>query len=143
MMSFYQDRLPIYTKLRFMHRLAMVSLTTVSSILAYLDAAMYVVCATAFSGAILSWIEYSEMARKIERYTRAVRALKKLQSWWEVLSDVEQAGTENISLLIQTCEDIIADERLAWQSTAHRLAAATKKGTGEGSKESTERKECA
>merc|ERR1712194_493727 len=92
MMSFYQDRLPIYTKLRFMHRLAMVSLTTVSSILAYLDAAMYVVCATAFSGAILSWIEYSEMARKIERYTRAVRALKKLQSWWEVLSDVEQAG---------------------------------------------------
>jgi hypothetical protein len=136
-MHFYQARLPVYTRRRFLLRLLLLSLTTLSSILAYLDRASFVVCATSLSGAVVSWSEYSEMARKIERYTRAVRALKKLQSWWEVLTDVEKAGTENISLLIETCEDIIADERLAWQSTANRLAA-SKKVAGDGGKVSAE-----
>ena len=50
--------------------------------------------------------------------------MKKLLSWWDVLTDVERAGTDNIATLIETGESIIADERLAWQSTANRLAVA-------------------
>ena len=40
--------------------------------------------------------------------------------------DVEKAGAENISTLIETGESIIADERQAWQSTANRLAMTTR-----------------
>ena len=72
----------------------------------------------------MSWSEFSETERKIERYTRAVRSIKKVLSWWDVLTDVEKAGADNIATLIETGESIIADERQAWQSTANRLAAA-------------------
>merc|ERR1712113_754715 len=102
-----------------MLRLLLLFCITAAAVLAYLDLAPLVLGATALSGAVLSWSEFSEIVRKIERYTRAVRALKKLCSWWHVLTDVERSGTENISLLVDTCEAIIADERLAWQSTAN------------------------
>lgn len=137
MIQFYQQRLPVYTRLRFWLKLVLLSLTTLSSILAYLDLSYVVVLATALTGAVVSWTEFSDMARKTERYTRAVRALKKLQLWWDVLTDVEKAGTENISLLIETCEDIIADERLAWQSTAHRLGSAKRASGDEGAAETS------
>ena len=53
-----------------------------------------------------------------------MRSVKKVLSWWDVLTDVEKAGADNIATLIETGESIIADERQAWQSTANRLAAA-------------------
>jgi len=122
MMRFYQDRLPIYTRLRRTLRLALLACTALSAFFAYYNLSYIVTCVTSLSGAVVSWSEYSEVVRKIERYTRAVRALKKMRCWWDVLTDVERSGTENITLLIESCENIIADERLAWQSTANRLA---------------------
>eukprot|EP00964_Phaeocystis_antarctica_P124116 scaffold87806_cov63-Phaeocystis_antarctica.AAC.5 len=84
----------------------------------------WVIGVTSLAGAVVSWSEFSETERKIERYTRAVRSIKKVLSWWDVLTDVEKAGADNITTLIETGESIIADERQAWQSTANRLAAA-------------------
>ena len=98
--------------------------TASSAVLSYLDLASWVIGVTSLAGAVVSWSEFSETARKIERYTRAVRSIKKVLSWWDVLTDVEKAGADNITTLIETGESIIADERQAWQSTANRLAAA-------------------
>ena len=81
------------------------------------------ICVTVLAGSLISWSEFSETGRKIERYSRAIRSLKKVLSWWDVLTDVEKAGTENIQTLIDTGESIISDERQAWQATANRLAA--------------------
>ena len=53
--------------------------------------------------------------RKIERYTRAVRSIQKLLSWWTTIDSVERAGVVAISKLISSGEAIIAEERLAWQ----------------------------
>ena len=98
--------------------------TASSAVLSYLDLASWVIGVTSLAGAVVSWSEFSETERKIERYTRAVRSVKKALSWWDVLTDVEKAGADNIATLIETGESIIADERQAWQSTANRLAAA-------------------
>ena len=46
--------------------------------------------------------------------------MKKLLNWWDSLDEVEKASTETISRLIQRSEAIIADERIAWVSTAHK-----------------------
>ena len=124
MMRFYQRRLPIYTRLRFVLRTTVLLCTSSSAVLSYLDLASWVIGVTSLAGAVVSWSEFSETARKIERYTRAVRSIKKVLSWWDVLTDVEKAGADNIATLIETGESIIADERQAWQSTANRLAAA-------------------
>ena len=124
MMRFYQRRLPVYTRMRILTRLAVAACTAASAVLAHLELSSFLIGVTAFAGSVISWSEFSETGRKIERYTRAVRSLKKLLSWWDILTDVERAGTDNISTLIETGESIIADERQAWQSTANRLAVA-------------------
>lgn len=124
MMRFYQRRLPIYTRLRFVLRTTVLLCTASSAVLSYLDLASWVIGVTSLAGAVVSWSEFSETERKIERYTRAVRSVKKVLSWWDVLTDVEKAGADNIATLIETGESIVADERQAWQSTANRLAAA-------------------
>ena len=131
MMHFYQRRLPVYTRLRFAMRLAVALCTAASAVLAHVELSRYVVGVTVFAGSLVSWSEFSETGRKIERYSRAIRSLKKLLSWWDVLTDVEKAGTDNISTLIESGESIISDERQAWQSTANRLAGA-KKAVGQG-----------
>jgi hypothetical protein len=90
-----------------------------------------VIVITSLGGTIISWTEFSETAKKIERYARAIRSMKMLLSWWDVLTDVEKAGTDAISKLIETGESIIADERQAWQATSNRLANTKKVNEGE------------
>lgn len=121
-MGFYQQRLPKYNRTRFILRTSVVLCTAASTVLSYLEMSNYVVVVTALAGTIISWSEFSETARKIERYARAIRSLKMLLTWWDVLTDVEKAGAEAIAKLIETGEAIIADERQAWQATANRLA---------------------
>eukprot|EP00931_Biecheleriopsis_adriatica_P103569 TRINITY_DN78381_c0_g1_i1.p1 TRINITY_DN78381_c0_g1~~TRINITY_DN78381_c0_g1_i1.p1 ORF type:complete len:952 (-),score=156.32 TRINITY_DN78381_c0_g1_i1:26-2881(-) len=122
MIKFYQERIPVYTRRANLLTCVILMLGAVSSTLAYLDFSSQVVFVTSAAAAFTGWAEFSDNSRKIERYTRAIRALKKLRAFWDVLSDVERAGTDNIALLIRTCESIVADERSAWQSTANRLA---------------------
>merc|ERR1712146_153216 len=93
-----------------------------SSTLAYLDLAAKVVFVTSAAAAFTSWAEFSDSSRKVERYNRAIRSLKKLRAFWDVLSDVEKAATENITTLVLTSESIMSDERSAWQSTANRFS---------------------
>ncbi len=92
---------------------------------------------TSLAGAIISWTEFSEIGKKIERYSRAVRSLKKLLAWWDVLTDVERSGTDNISSLIETAESIIADERQAWQATSNRLSMSKRSSDTSSSQESS------
>ena len=101
MMRFYQRRLPIYTRLGFVLRTTVLLCTASSAVLSYLDLASWVIGVTSLAGAVVSWSEFSETERKIERYTRAVRSVKKVLSWWDVLTDVEKAGADNIATLIE------------------------------------------
>ena len=121
-MTFYQERLPVYNRMRFLLRIAVIIVTATSTVLSYLEMSQYVIVIIALGVTIISWTEFSETAKKIERYARAIRSMKMLLSWWDVLTDVEKAGTDAISKLIETGESIIADERQAWQATANRLA---------------------
>ena len=140
-MQFYQERLPVYDRMRFILRMTLVMVTATSTILSYLEKSPYVIVVTTLGGTIISWTEFSETAKKIERYARAIRSLKILLFWWDVLTDVEKAGTDTISKLIETGESIIADERQAWQATANRLATASRGNEAEGADKSKEKSE--
>jgi hypothetical protein len=133
MMTFYQSRLPVYTRIRFWTRVVELSLTASGALLAYLSLTIGVVIVIIICSALISCAtEFSDISKKVERYTRAVRSMKKLLSWWDVLTDVERAGIDNISTLIETGESIISDERQAWNSTANRLSLAAKQHGGQG-----------
>ena len=62
--------------------------------------------------------EFSDTDRKMERYTRAIASIENLLSQWDSTGEVERASVTAIANLVVTGESIIANERLAWQSTA-------------------------
>ena len=115
-----------------MLKLLIVLLGISASIIAYLGYLEWVVLATATAAAITSWVEFSDAARKAERYTRALYSLRKLLAWWASLGQVEKASREAITHLVTTSEAIISDERLAWMSTSRTAKSAALSDGHEG-----------
>ena len=63
-MQFYQERLLVYDRMRFILRMTLVIATGTSTVLAYLEKSQYVIVVTALGGAIISWTEFSETAKR-------------------------------------------------------------------------------
>lgn len=111
---FYQSRLPQYALWGYILQITISLSTVLAATLSYLGMSSWVTIVTAAGTAMTSWMEFSNVQQKIERYTRAVRSLKMHLNWWTTLSSVEKAGQDNISRLVNGGENIIADERAAW-----------------------------
>ena len=116
---FYQLRLPHYARMRnFLQAISFLS-TAAGAALAYQTRySAYVAVVSSVAAAFLSWTEFTDVARKMERYSIAIRSIKKLLSWWESLSEVDCVDARNITRLVQTGEMIKANEMIAWTSTA-------------------------
>lgn len=93
-------RIPMYTRHRFLLRVLIMLLGMAAAVLSRYELMTWVVIVCALSSAFTSWMEFADSARKVERYTRAITALKKLLSWWKSLTEVERASTDSISTLI-------------------------------------------
>lgn len=116
MQEFYQARVPMYEKRRYMLQVTVFLCTGVSAALSYADRAPLVAFITSFATAITSWTAFSDYSKKMERYTSAIQALKNIRTWWASLTEVERASTVNVTRLITDCEAVIAGERTAWSS---------------------------
>ena len=116
--EFYEKRLPWYARKRLLLKLLTLLATVAASILARFGLSSYVTLVTAFATAVTSWSEFSDTDRKMERYTRAIASIENLLSQWDSTGEVERASVTAIANLVVTGESIIANERLAWQSTA-------------------------
>ena len=75
---------------------------------------------TSAASALTTWIEFSDITRKVERYSNAVNSLNTLLGLWKVQSQVQKASRHSISALITSGESILSDERLAWMLTAKK-----------------------
>jgi hypothetical protein len=116
-MGFYQNRIPTYTLRAGLLKWSILLLGACSSVLTYFALVDFVAIIIAAASAMVTWSEFSDMARKTERYTSAVNSIKMLLTWWDSLSDAERESKVTIANLIRSGEDIIADEQMAWTST--------------------------
>lgn len=116
-MNFYTQRIPWYDLSHIVTKVLILTLGVCSTLSARYNTVAWVAVFTTAAVSVTSWQEFADSARKMERYTRAHMALKKLLAWWESLGEVEKNGKENISTLVRMSEAVIADERLAWLST--------------------------
>lgn len=117
MIDFYQCRIPVYTRNSTALKLSILLLGIASSMMSYFQQVSVVAIVISATTVLTSWVEFSDMERKTERYTRAVRSLKALLSWWDSLTVVEKASKASIANLVRCTESIIADEQLSWVST--------------------------
>ena len=44
------------------------------------------------AGAVTTWVEVSDVGRKMERYTDVVNGLRKIRSWWKVQRAVQKSS---------------------------------------------------
>ena len=98
-----------------------------SAVLARQNLGKWVTIVTAFAAMVTSYSEFADSGRKLVRYNRAIGAVKRLLTWWNSISDVDQASKSCVNHLILTGESILSEERLGWQATANRP-----KGTANG-----------
>jgi len=117
-LKFYQDRIPQYARYSFILQTSSLLLGIGATVLAYYKYLSIVVMCTSAAGAVTTWVEFSDVTRKMERYTDVVNGLRKILSWWKVQSAVQKASKETISALIQSSEAMLSEERSAWMSVA-------------------------
>jgi hypothetical protein len=115
-MRFYERRIPKYLRWSQFFKLVLVILSVAASAIARLDMISLVLVITGASAALTSWVEFSNMGSKSERYTRALGSLKNILDWWSSLSAVQKASRESIERLVLTCEGIISKEQIGWTS---------------------------
>ena len=117
MLDFYRARIPRYARRSFMLKVVGVLLGIGASVLSRYNFTSWVVLVTALTTALTSWMEFSDLQAKTERYTRAANTLTDLLDWWAALGEVEKASKAVINHLVKTTEEIVSEELLAWTST--------------------------
>jgi hypothetical protein len=120
-MDFYRRRIPQYAHRQYYMRSLLILCGIAASVLAYFGQARWAIVATAAAAGITSWTEFTDVARKTERYSRGVVEIENLLSFWKSLSEVDKASTVMISHLVGSGEAVISDERVGWLSTANKL----------------------
>ena len=101
-LAFYRARIPHYARRRTVLRCFLFACTASGSIIAYLAnegdlSPRWAVVVTAAAAAFTSWMEFADIGRKVERYTRAVVDIQNLLSSWKSLSDVERSNQASSS----------------------------------------------
>lgn len=120
MLSFFEQRIPRYTRQLTALRVALVVLGVIASVLAQQELLPWVAVVSAAEGAFTAWIEFSDKASKVERYSRTAAGLRNLLEWWESLDQVQRAGRRTVGELVQTSEAIIAAESATWLAAAEK-----------------------
>ena len=117
-LRFYQARIPSKNRQRYAFKLLLLLATVAAALLSRYGETMYVTVVMACSGTVATLSEFQDATRKLERYSRAIGAIENLLTWWDSINPIEQASRANVSYLLREGEAIIANERLAWISTA-------------------------
>lgn len=122
--AFWRRRIPSYARRGNALHILLILAGVFCSIAAYIGFIKSAVIASAIATALTSWVEFGDVSRKTERYTRAVVQLENLISHWGRLTKVDRASTTWVEHLVTEGESIIAEERSGWFSTAEALAEA-------------------
>jgi len=130
--DFCQRRLPVRHCYHVLAQLALLVTSATSVVLATVGYASYVSIAAGLAYYVTAYVEFSEWARKVRRYSGVVKRLSNLLVWWNELSDTEKALVANVDRLVGETESTLMFAMDAWADTSAQTNAV---GTATGSKE--------
>jgi|GEM_PF-6847674 len=115
-LAFYQNRLPIYYRIKSNIQTFLLLGTFSGVILALLNIASWAAIFTGVAGAVTAWSEFHGTEDKLTRYSDVITRIDSIVLWWKMLSPVDQSSVAQISELVDRCESVFRDERQAWVS---------------------------
>eukprot|EP00928_Gymnodinium_smaydae_P031363 TRINITY_DN23036_c0_g2_i1.p1 TRINITY_DN23036_c0_g2~~TRINITY_DN23036_c0_g2_i1.p1 ORF type:complete len:1278 (+),score=154.75 TRINITY_DN23036_c0_g2_i1:34-3834(+) len=113
---FYESRIPKYTRYRTIFQAVLFLSSSLSALLSYFDMLHPVAIVAAVTSAITSWTSFTDLGRKCERYTNAIRGIKDLERVWNTLTPIQQSDTDNITRLICQGERVLNSEFCTWSA---------------------------
>jgi len=113
-LAFYHNRIPTTSTARVVLTMGTFACAAAGAVLARVQLSYIVPIITSFSGGLTAWMEFRDLERKLERYSDAARSLRSLMTWWDSLSEVEQASPTNVAQLVTSGEGILRGEFGAW-----------------------------
>eukprot|EP00928_Gymnodinium_smaydae_P032140 TRINITY_DN23355_c0_g3_i1.p1 TRINITY_DN23355_c0_g3~~TRINITY_DN23355_c0_g3_i1.p1 ORF type:complete len:1370 (-),score=323.55 TRINITY_DN23355_c0_g3_i1:152-4153(-) len=132
--KFYESRIPKYVRFRMLFQLVLFLCSATSALLSYLDLLPFVAIVTAVASALTSWICFTDLGRKCERYTNAIRGIKDLERRWNTLTVVQQSDTTKITQLICQGEMVLNNEYTTWSANIGKASKAKDKKDEKGQK---------
>lgn len=131
-LHFYQKRIPKCNRIRNVSQLFLVLGSIGTGLLSIVSLSFWSAVVSAFSAAIIAFIEFQGVNSKLNRYSFTVHALQELIVWWETLPQIERSVVSNIDQLVLTCEGLLQREQQAWRSTNEAIKLLQKKLSTEG-----------
>ncbi|GMI27381.1 hypothetical protein TeGR_g6154, partial [Tetraparma gracilis] len=135
MLHFYQSRLPTYSKRRGLYEGFVLLGSLAATLLAFMKLSHWAAVPASLAAAVTAFSEFNGTEKKLLRYSDCISGLDSILLWWRTLTDVERAGTSNVTELVQACENVFQSERQAWVSTSMGTKKEKDKKTGGGKKE--------
>ena len=68
---------------------------------------------TALATALVTYLEYNQVANTLKQYNHAILTLTNIQNWWVALEDA-QADQANIDKLVNYVETTLQTEQVGW-----------------------------
>lgn len=84
-----------------------------ATLLAAIHVELVITVTTAFATAMVTYLEYNQIANTLKQYNHAILALTNIQNWWVALDDA-QADQANIDKLVDDVETTLQSEQAGW-----------------------------
>lgn len=121
-MEFYQKRIPSYFTERMIIQFVILSSSIISAVMAASGHAEWIAVLTCAANGLLSWQEFANINKKLDRHSAVVDTLNRLVIRWQSLTEVAQQNVVEIESLIGSCEGALSSENSAWVSEAQLSA---------------------
>lgn len=138
-LAFYKRRIPGYYRRRTVFHSLLLLGALSGTLLAFLNLDEWTAAVTAASGVMTAWVAFTDVTRKMRRYSNCVDKAGILVLAWKSLTSVEQARADRQRDLFAGCEELFERERDAWLSTSAHKKTLQQNGQEDGEKTAQKR----
>ena len=112
-LNFYKDRSQKLGRKLAQLQWIILILGGAATLLAALHFELVITVTTAIATALVTYLEYNQVANTLKQYNHAILTLTNIQNWWVALEDA-QADQANIDKLVNYVETTLQTEQVGW-----------------------------
>ena len=135
-LNYYSNKTPKLEKQVKQMQIAILVAGGVGTLLAAVDAELWVALTTALATALTTWLVSRQLEETLVRYNQSAADLANVRDWWTKLSPAAKRNPKNIEQLVEVTEKVLETELSGWvqrmENALAQLKAEEEKGEKSG-----------